>query len=222
MPGANSEGRVQDEMEFESLLRLAAFSEALRALRRSSGTGEDERDHAGKKEKPAREEIEKKPMKVKDAMTGTAYYCQLDTNLGSATERMWVGNCGFLPVMGPDGKIIGVVTDRDICIALGTRNRLPGDITVGEVMSDRLFACSPDDDVHIALQLMQEGGVRRLPVIGANGALVGVISMDDLLVQAEAPGIGRRPELSIEEVLRTYRAIDQHRVRQVVLARGAA
>ena len=39
-------------------------------------------------------------MKVKDAMTGTAYYCQLDTNLGSATELMWVGNCGFLPVMG--------------------------------------------------------------------------------------------------------------------------
>jgi predicted transcriptional regulator len=135
---------------------------------------------------------------------------------------MWVGNCGFLPVMGPDGKIIGVVTDRDICIALGTRNRLPGDITVREVMSDRLFACSPDDDVHIALQLMQEGGVRRLPVIGANGTIVGVISMDDLLVRAEVPGIGRRPELSIEEVLRTYRAIDQRRVPQVVLAKGAA
>ena len=80
-------------------------------------------------------------MKGKDAMTGTPYYCQLDTNLGSATELMWTGNCGFLPVMGPEGKTVGVVTDRDICIALGTRNRLPGDITVREVMSDRLFAC---------------------------------------------------------------------------------
>lgn len=161
-------------------------------------------------------------MKVKDAMTGTAYYCQLDTNLGSATELMWVGNCGFLPVMGPNGKIAGVVTDRDICIALGTRNRLPGDVTVGAVMSGRLFACSPDDDVHIALQLMQEGGVRRLPVIGGNGTLVGVISIDDLVLRAETPGIGKRPELSIEEVVQTYRAIDQRRVPQIVLARGAA
>jgi len=161
-------------------------------------------------------------MKVKDAMTGTAYYCQVDTNLGSATELMWVGNCGFLPVMGPNGKIAGVVTDRDVSIALGTRNRLPGDITVGEVMSNRLFACSPDDDVHIALQLMQEGVVRRLPVIGANGTLAGVISIDDLLLRAEAPGIGKRPELSIEEVVKTYRAINQGRVPQIVLARGAA
>ena len=164
----------------------------------------------------------RRSMKVKDAMTGTPYYCQSDTNLGSATELMWVGNCGFLPVMGQDGKIIGVVTDRDICIALGTRTRLPGDVTVREVMSDRLFACSPDDDVHIALQLMREGGVRRLPVIGKNGTLAGVISMDDLLVRAEAPAIGTRPELSIEEVLRTYRAVDQRRMPQVVLAKGAA
>jgi CBS domain-containing protein len=161
-------------------------------------------------------------MKVKDAMTGTPYYCQLDTNLGSATELMWVGNCGFLPVMGPDGKIVGVVTDRDICIALGTRNCLPGNITVREVMSGRLFACSPDDDVHVALQLMKEGGVRRLPVIGENGALAGVISMDDVLLRAEAPGIGKRPELSIEEVLKTYRAVDLRRMPQIVLARGVA
>jgi len=161
-------------------------------------------------------------MKTRDVMMGTPYYCQLDSNLGSATELMWTGNCGFLPVMGTNGKIVGVVTDRDICIALGTRNRVAGDITVREVMSDRLFACSPDDDVHIALQMMKEGGVRRLPVIVENGTLVGVISMDDLLLRAEAKGIGKQPELSTEEVVRTYRAIDQRRVPQIVLARGAA
>jgi CBS domain-containing protein len=161
-------------------------------------------------------------MKVKDVMMGTPYYCQLDTNLGSAAELMWVGNCGFLPVMGTNGKIVGVVTDRDICIALGTRNCPPGDVTVRQVMSNRLFACSPDDDVHISLQTMREGGVRRLPVIVENGTLVGVISMDDLLLRAEAVGIGTRPELSTEEVIKTYCAIDQRRVPQIVLARGAA
>ncbi len=161
-------------------------------------------------------------MKVKDAMMGTPYYCQLDTNLGSVAELMWVGNCGFLPVVDANGKIVGVVTDRDVCIGLGTRNRLPGDVTVREVMSNRLFACSPEDDVHVALRTMQEGAVRRLPVIVQNGTLVGVISVDDLLLRAEAPGIGRQPELSTEEVARTCRAIDQRRVPQIVLARGAA
>ena len=160
-------------------------------------------------------------MKVQDVMMGMPYYCQFDSNLGSATELMWVGNCGFLPVMGMNGKIAGVVTDRDICIALGTRNRLPGDVIVGEVMSNRLFACSPDDDVHVALRTIEEGGVRRLPVIVENGTLVGVISMDDLLLKAEAAGIGKQRELSTEEVVKTYRAINQRRVPQIVLARGA-
>ena len=160
-------------------------------------------------------------MRVKDAMTGTPYYCQLDTNLGSATELMWTGNCGFLPVVGPDGKLAGVVTDRDICVALGTRNRLPGEVTVREVMSNRVFACSTEDDVHLALERMQEGGVRRLPVMAEKGTLAGVISIDDLLSRAEAPGFGKRPELSTEEVVKAYRAIDQRRVPQMVLAKGA-
>jgi len=161
-------------------------------------------------------------MKVKEAMIGTPYYCQTDTNLGAATELMWVGNCGFLPVMGANGKIVGVITDRDICIALGTRHHLPGDITVREVMSDRLFACSPDCDLHAALQIMEEGGVRRLPVIAEDGKLVGVISMDDLLLKAELPVTGIQSELSTDEVVRSYRTIGQRRIPQMVLVSSAA
>jgi CBS-domain-containing membrane protein len=71
-------------------------------------------------------------------------------------------------------------------------------------------------------RILANDQIRRLPVIGGNGTLVGVISIDDLVLRAETPGIGKRPELSIEEVVKTYRAIDQRRVPQVVLARGAA
>ena len=149
-------------------------------------------------------------MKVKELMTASPYCCQPETNLGAAAELMWKGNCGFLPVVGSDGKVFGVVTDRDICIALGTRNRLPGDITVSQVItSQRLFYCCPDDDVHVALQAMQTGRVRRLPVITHEGALAGIVSMDDILLKAEPMSVGKQPELSSDEVVRTYRAITE-------------
>lgn len=161
-------------------------------------------------------------MRVKEVMMGTPYYCGSQTNLGSATELMWSANCGFLPVEAPDGKVIGVVTDRDICVALGTRSRLAGDIVVGEVMSGKLFSCAPDDDIHIALQTMKDGKVRRLPVIAKDGSLVGVISMDDILLRTEPMSLGKEPELSTDEVVRTYRAITQRQVPQVVAKKATA
>jgi CBS domain-containing protein len=87
-------------------------------------------------------------MKVKEIMTGMPYYCQPETNLGSATELMWNANCGFLPVESADGKVIGVITDRDICVALGTRNRPAGEVTVAQVLTGKLYSCAPDDEIH--------------------------------------------------------------------------
>ena len=121
-----------------------------------------------------------------------------------------------------DGKVIGAITDRDICIALGTRNRLPGDIAVGEVMSGKLYSCAPEDDIHMALQTMKEGKVRRLPVIAQKGSLVGVISMDDILLRTEPTSLGKQLELSSDEVVRAYRAITQRQVPQVVAKQAAA
>lgn len=135
---------------------------------------------------------------------------------------MWEGNCGFLPVMGNDNKIVGVITDRDICIAFGTRSRLPGEINVGEVMSRKVFSCSAEDDIHVALRRMQEGQVRRLPVTSQDGSLVGVISLDDILCQAEPLSLGKMPELTNEEILRTCKIVNRQQVPQAAFKRAAA
>src|SRR5206468_11787391 len=82
-------------------------------------------------------------MKVKEVMMGTPYTCRRETNLGQAAELMWKGNCGFLPITGADNKVCGVITDRDICIALGTRNKLAAEVSVGEVTESKLSAGSP-------------------------------------------------------------------------------
>lgn len=160
-------------------------------------------------------------MRVKDVMLPSPCYCQPETNLGSATELMWTANCGFLPVESDGGKVIAVITDRDICIALGTRNRPAGELKVAEVMSEKLYSCGPDDDVHRALQTMAEARVHRLPVVAENGSLIGILSMDDVLFRAEASGFAKKPELSNDEVISTLRSIARQSVPEV-LAKGAA
>jgi CBS domain-containing protein len=102
---------------------------------------------------------------------GTPYYCRPSSNIGEAVELMWRGNCGFLPVVGGEGNVVGVLTDRDACIALGTRGRPSGEVAVADVMSKKVFSCTPDDDVHMALGAMRDGRVRRLPVVSKGGAL---------------------------------------------------
>jgi CBS domain-containing protein len=160
-------------------------------------------------------------MKVVDMMMGTPYFCRPETNLGSATEMMWTGNCGFLPVVGNEGKVVGVVTDRDICIALGTRGRPSGEVTVADVMSQKVYSCAPDDDVRMALGTMRDGRVRRLPVI-SNKGLVGVISMDDILLRADASGAARVGAVSSQEIVDAFRAINTHQLSMVVAKQAAA
>jgi CBS-domain-containing membrane protein len=161
-------------------------------------------------------------MRAIEIMMGTPYHCAPETNLGQATEMMWLGNCGFLPVTDKAGQVIGVVTDRDICVALGTRNKLAGDLQVADVMSKNVHSCSPDDDIHAALRAMRDGHVRRLPVITKQGTLVGVISIDDVLVHAEPATSGKNSELSSEEVVRTCQAINVRQLPQAVAKRAVA
>ena len=161
-------------------------------------------------------------MKVRDLMTGKPSHCLPETNLGSATELMWNANCGCLPVLTMDGKISGVITDRDICVALGTRNRVAGEVKVAEVMSDKLYCCAPEDEIHLALQTFREARVRRLPVIARDGSLIGVLSIDDILSRAEPTGLGKEPELSTDEAIRTFRSITQRRAPEIPATRIVA
>jgi CBS domain-containing protein len=148
-------------------------------------------------------------MKVREVMMRTPASCRSETNVGAAVEIMWFRNCGMLPVVNAEEKVIGVVTDRDICIALGTRNRLPGEITIGEVSPGKLFSSKPDDEVQAALALMAQAKVRRLPVINKEGKLEGILSMDDVVRHAEPGILGKVAELSYDDVVNTLKKVYQ-------------
>jgi CBS domain-containing protein len=146
-------------------------------------------------------------MKVKEIMTQSAVCCGPETNAGRAVELLWERNVGMLPVVDRSGKLIGVVTDRDLCIAMGTRNRLPGDLTVGEIAIRKVFTCKPEDDVHEALSLMSAKQVRRLPVVNKEGIPQGILSMDDLVLHSEIGKLRGACELSSEEVTQSLKKV---------------
>jgi CBS domain-containing protein len=144
-------------------------------------------------------------MKVKDLMTPEPRTCTRKTNLAEAAALMLDADCGILPVVEPDGKLVGIVTDRDMYIALATRNKLASQLTVGEVTKTRVLTCGPDDDVQTALATMKEHHVRRLPVEGFGGTVAGVVSMNDILLAAGRRGVANA------EIVDTLQAICAHR-----------
>ncbi len=154
-------------------------------------------------------------MKVRDIMNKTPTSCRLETNLAAATELMWNSDCGTLPVVDTTGKVLGMITDRDIAMAVGTRNRIPSDISVGEVVTEKVFSCAPDDDIHAALKTMQAEKVRRLPVVNKAGQLQGILCLNDIALRAEKRA---GAELSYADVVETLKAICEHRVPMAVAA----
>jgi CBS domain-containing protein len=151
-------------------------------------------------------------MKVQDIMAREVQCCGPDTNLAVAAKMMWDSDCGVLPVLNIEGKVMGVVTDRDICMSAATKNKPASEITVWESIAPRAYTCRATDDIQTALDIMRRHQVRRLPVVDEDGVLEGIISVNDLILRAgEAKGAAR-PELSLIDVMRTLKAIHAHRV----------
>jgi CBS domain-containing protein len=143
-------------------------------------------------------------MRVKNLMTSAPRTCTRSTNAAEAAALMLDADCGILPVVDDAGKLVGVVTDRDMYIALATRNVLAKQLTVGDVARGDVVTCGPDDDVQSALATMKQHHIRRLPVEGFGGTVAGIISMNDILLAAGKKGVGNA------EVVGTLQSICAH------------
>jgi CBS domain-containing protein len=135
-------------------------------------------------------------MKIKDLMTSVPRVGTLTTNAAEAAALMLDGDCGILPIVD-DGKLVGVVTDRDLFIALATRNTRPSELTMDMIAQGPIHACEPDDDVQVALQLMQRYRIRRVPVTGFGGTVLGIVSLNDIVLAVGAAN-GIRPGEAVQ------------------------
>ena len=124
-------------------------------------------------------------MKVETLMTKQVAFCQPDSNLAEIGAKMWTADCGIVPVVDASGYLLGVVTDRDICMALTTRDVPASTVKARDVMTGRVSCCEPDEEVVEALEKMKTHQVRRMPVVEDGGRLIGILSLSDLLRETQ-------------------------------------
>ena len=146
-------------------------------------------------------------MQVKELMSQPAVSAPAASTLDQVARLMWEFDCGVIPVVNDEGRLAGVITDRDVCMAAYTQGRALAAIPVSTAMARSVASVHADDLVESAEALMRESQVRRLPVLDAEDRLVGVVSMNDL---ARLASRARRSAVD-RELVRTLAAICQPR-----------
>lgn len=150
-------------------------------------------------------------MYIRDLMTREVTTCRADTNAEDAALMMWNNDCGSVPVVDESGKAIGMITDRDICMAVALQRKSPSDIPVRDFMSNELFSCHPEHDIRHAMKTMASQKIKRLAITNGSGQVEGILSIDDIVACAERGARGiRTPDLSFDDTMATLKAVCNH------------
>jgi CBS domain-containing protein len=120
-------------------------------------------------------------LRVNGIMSRHVYTCRARDPLLVAAQVMWEHDCGCVPVLDDAGQLSGVITDRDIGMAAFIQGKNLHEMLVSSACSRELYTCHAEDLVVDAMETMARAQVRRLPVVDANGQLVGLLSLSDLI-----------------------------------------
>lgn len=146
--------------------------------------------------------------------TSSLKYCSPETKLHTIAKLMEQGNCSMIPVLDKQKKVIGIVTNRDLALALAKKHDEPIEkLEAEEIMSEKVYSVRADAPLSEALKEMRINKIGRLPVLDGEGKLKGVLSLNHLLSQTKTNSkleIGqlKSPE---ENILKTIIALsDRH------------
>lgn len=145
-------------------------------------------------------------MEVEKLMTRGVRTCGPSEPMARAAQIMWENDCGVVPVVDGEGKVVAMITDRDICMAALMEGKRLSEMPVSLGSSHGVVKVRDHDSVEVAEAIMQEHQIRRVPVVDAQDRLVGVLSMNDLARSFQATQGG---EVTHREVARTLAAVSQ-------------
>jgi CBS domain-containing protein len=149
-------------------------------------------------------------MRVEKLMTRDVKVCRAEDTLSRAAQLMWEHDCGCVPVIGTngDGRVVGIITDRDIAMAAYTQGWPLSAIPVSTAMEKEVISCHAEDQINRAEALMRDRKVRRLPVLDQDERLVGILSLNDIVLEAQREtGSGQRAEVNAEDLMETLAAV---------------
>lgn len=148
-------------------------------------------------------------MQVRDIMRREVRTCAPDTTLAEAGRLMAEIAGGVLPVVAGRRKLLGVITDRDICLAVAQEDRAPSQLRVANFMSAPAFGVPAEEEIGKALETMRWAKVRRLPVVSDDDTLEGLLSLDDVVLHVDVEKDGSHPVSALDVAL-TLRAACDH------------
>jgi len=118
--------------------------------------------------------------RVAEVMSKEVASCHMNDSMNRAAQLMWEHDCGCIPVVDDGSRVVGIITDRDICMAAYTQGKSLKELPVSLACSSDVQTCRTIDTLARAEELMTHAQVRRLPVVDPMGVLVGLVSMSDL------------------------------------------
>lgn len=145
-------------------------------------------------------------MKIAQGMTRDVRTCRHTDTLDVAAKLMWDHDIGAVPILDEDDRVVGIVTDRDACMAAVTQHRALHDLPCTLAMSKQVVTCRPDDSDVVVADLMARHKIRRIPVIDDDERLIGIVSLNDL-----ALSMSNGRDVPAKEVAGTLAAICEHR-----------
>ena len=135
-------------------------------------------------------------MKVKDVMSKNASCCTSDTSLQDVAAMMVDCDCGEIPVSDARGRLLGVVTDRDITCRAVAQGRNPLEMIAADVMTSPAITVEPDLAIADCCDVLERNQIRRVPVVDTGGVCIGIVSLADIAREAS----GRKTAEVVKEV----------------------
>ncbi len=160
-------------------------------------------------------------MKVTELMTANVETCGRGDSLDKVARIMWDHDCGCVPVVDQDNRVVGILTDRDIAMAAYAQDLPLHAMQAEDAMTRVVVVCSPEDEIGTAEEMMRSNKIRRIPVTDSDRRPVGILSLNDLARKAARELTSESPSMTSEEIAATFDAVSGPRAHVLAQIRFA-